>query len=149
MKAYLTIIMLVAFFWAAPVNAEDARQYQVDVEVACNGMWNAVGRQILINKGSLGVQEAKQYWLAEQKAQGDDGNPHDPVILTSFVEAIYDGYRDWSKFQKKCVADVLKVDPDGAKIEAWWKEAVDKKWAKEEAGAKKQDITERRPRPLL
>jgi hypothetical protein len=138
MKSYLSIIMLVVCFSASPVNAEDALQYQIDVEVACNGMWNAVGRQILLRKGSLSLQEAKQYWLAEQKAQGDDGNPHDPVILTSFVEAIYDGYRDWSKFQKKCVDDVLRVDPDGAKIDAWWKETAGKKWAKVEAEAKKQ-----------
>ena len=138
MKSCFSIILLVVCFSGSPVNAEDARQYRVDVEVACNGMWNAVGRQILFRKGSLSEQEAKQYWLAEQKAQGDDGNPHDPVILLSFVEAIYDGYRDWSKFQQKCVADVLKADPDGDKIEAWWKDSADRKWAKAEVEAKQK-----------
>jgi len=133
------LILLVVCFSASPVTAGDALQYRVDVEVACGGMWNALGRQILLLKGTLSEQEAKQYWLAEQKVQGDDGNPHDPVILTSFVEAVYSGHRDWSRFQKKCVADVLQSDPDGAKIDAWWRDSAGKKWARADVGAKNKD----------
>ncbi len=138
MKKFFSVIPLV-FFLASPVTAGDAMQYRVDVEVACSGTWNALGRQILLMKGTLSEQEAKQYWLAAQKVQGDDGDPHSPVILASLVEAVYSGHRDWSKSQKKCVADVLRSDPDGAKMDAWWKDSADKKWAKAEVAAKKKD----------
>ncbi len=143
MKKHFSLILLIVCLSASPITAAETLQYRVDVEVTCSGMWNALGRQILLLKGTLSEQEANEYWPAEQKVQGNDGNPHETVIIASFVEAVYSGHRDLSKVQKKCVADVLRTDPDGAKIDAWWRDSVDKRWAKAEVEAKKNfEITQ-------